>query len=233
MRKLFTIALFILLAISAFAQKDIEFKLLSPVNGQETYVDETFNLVYSFKNVGNEEISFEDSFFVSLKIDGDYILGGFNKKFIEHNNIPPGDSVYYLEGFGFKYKEPNPILFCFEFTTRKNGVAIDSNFLNNLSCATITVDERTTGITEFDGNFNLSLYPNPATNGASLKTNNPSASKVILTDIIGREITVLLLQNGSADFDISSLQNGLYFCTIISDTGEFIAKERLIVKELK
>ena len=229
MKKLFTIALFILLAVAAFAQKDIEFKLLGPKNGQKTYVNENFNLVYSFKNVGNEEISFEDSFFVSLKIDGDYVLGFFDKKLIIHNNIPPGDSVYYLESFGFKYKEDKPISFCFEFTTSKNGVKVDSNQTNNLSCATITVNERTSGIDDINSNLKPLLYPNPATNTVVLKTNNLQASKAILTDVNGREVATLPLQNGSIFFDVSSLQNGLYFFQLFDSEGRYLSAEKLMV----
>ncbi len=229
MRKLFTISVLILLATSVFGQKDIEFKLLSPTNGQDVYINEPFNLIYSFKNVGNDWIDFDDSFFVSLKIDGDYLLGTFNKRLIKHSNIPPGDSVYILDGFGFTYKEPNPFSFCLEFTTSKNGVKVDSNQANNYSCATITVNERTTGIEDVNGNLKLSLYPNPASNTVVLKTNNLQASKAILTDISGREVATLQLLNGSADFDVSQLQNGLYFCQLLDETNKYLFSEKLMV----
>ena len=87
MKKLFTIAIGILLFAPVFGQKDIEFKLLSPTNGQDVYVNEPFNLIYSFKNVGNDWIDFDDSFFVSLKIDGDYLFGSFNKMLIGHKTL--------------------------------------------------------------------------------------------------------------------------------------------------
>ena len=104
MKKLFTIAIGILLFAPVFGQKDIEFKLLSPTNGQDVYVNEPFNLIYSFKNVGNDWIDFDDSFFVSLKIDGDYLFGSFNKMLIGHSNIPPGDSIYFLKMCELQFK---------------------------------------------------------------------------------------------------------------------------------
>lgn len=229
MRKLFTSAIGVLLFAPVFGQKDIEFKLHSPTNGQEMYINETINLIYSFKNVGNDWIDFDDSFFVSLKIDGDYLLGTFNKKLIVHSNIPPGDSVYVLDGFSFTYKEPNPISFCLEFTTSKKGVKVDSNQANNFSCATITVNERTSGIDDINSNLKLLLYPNPATNAVVLKTNNLQASKALLTDINGREVATLQLQNGSADFDISILQNGLYFCQLLDKENKYLSSEKLLV----
>lgn len=229
MKKLFTIAIGILLFAPVFGQKDIEFKLLSPTNGQDVYVNEPFNLIYSFKNVGNDWIDFDDSFFVSLKIDGDYLFGSFNKMLIGHSNIPPGDSIYFLKGFGFTSKEPNPVLFCLEFTTSKNGVKVDSNQANDFSCAIINVNERTTGVEEVNGSLGLSLHPNPATNTVVLKTNNSQACKAILTDINGREVVTLQLNNGSTDFDVSQLQNGLYFCQLLDKENNYLSSEKLMV----
>lgn len=230
MKKLFTSFILTLLCLNVFGQKDIEFKLFEPLPNQNVYVNEKFTFTYSFKNVGTDWIDFDDSFFVSLKLDGEYILGSLNKAYQSHSNIPPGDSVFYTREFTFTSKLGNAIQFCLELTTGKNGVNFDTDSLNNLSCVQLKLSEKnTSGIANTTNSPKLILYPNPAASSLFIKTNNAEAKKAIISNANGKEIATLKLLNGSAVLQTSEFESGIYLCRVIADDNTVFAIEKLII----
>jgi photosystem II stability/assembly factor-like uncharacterized protein len=60
-----------------------------------------------------------------------------------------------------------------------------------------------------------SIYPNPAIDHFSIKTNNESVQEVLIYDISGRLVKSTL--SGFEYIDISNLKNGMYHVTILSD----------------
>jgi hypothetical protein len=74
-------------------------------------------------------------------------------------------------------------------------------------------------------------YPNPFNPSTSIRFFLPKASKVrlVVTDVLGREITTLLnreMNSGRHDvvFNASSLASGIYFYTLISESGKLTKK---------
>lgn len=81
-----------------------------------------------------------------------------------------------------------------------------------------------TGIQEFGvGNSEFGVYPNPATDHITIKTDKQFTANVF--DIYGGEIEV---KNNSNTIDVSSLNSGIYFLRISSEGNYFTKK---IIKE--
>jgi hypothetical protein len=230
MKKIFTLSVLLCLSFSVFAQKDLELKLLSPLTGDEIYDDETFLLAYSIKNVGTEMIVPEDSFYVFMKMDGDYVMGGYYNLPVYHANIPVGDSVYKTSQFGFRTfgSALAPFSFCFELKTSINNVPIDTNLNNNQGCATIEVKTRTTGITN-PNTANIKIYPNPAATAITVESNNHQASQAIITDITGRQVAIANLHTATTNIQVAALANGIYVCKLINSHGELFGMQKFVV----
>lgn len=97
----------------------------------------------------------------------------------------------------------------------------------NVAKAKITGNSETLGVKEFSEKSGISIYPNPTSGKIYLnssKTINTYEIRVI--DIMGRCVFVENLnQVGSnALIDLGSLNNGVYFLNISSETGRFIEK---------
>ena len=75
------------------------------------------------------------------------------------------------------------------------------------------------GINDLTAN-NLNIYPNP-TNG-SLTISSEKESTAYLSDLQGRAIETLSLSKGENHFDISNLNNGVYFLKIDNNVQRII-----------
>ena len=69
--------------------------------------------------------------------------------------------------------------------------------------------------------YQFELYPNPATNIVSF--NNPNIHSVSIFNTLGQKVWNTHL-NGSQEFDISSLNSGIYFVELESREGKFSKK---------
>lgn len=87
------------------------------------------------------------------------------------------------------------------------------------------------GTSGFNYERNLKVYPNPASSNVTVELNdyNGGAIKVVLFDINGRNILSTTIDASSSikQIDISSLQNGVYFLKLDSDT---ISTTKKIIK---
>lgn len=231
MKKIFTLSVGLCLAISAFSQKDVEVKLLSPKTGDEIYVMETIQLTYSIKNVGVDALTAADSVFVNMKMSGNYVLGGFSHRYVPHNTMAVGDSVFYTFSFAFTETEIDDFPFCFELETSNNGQPFDSQASNNESCAMINVDERSAAsVDENAQNNGLRIYPNPATSSITienLKVN--TAQKVVITDMLGAVKMEVDLTNSTQQLNINELSNGMYFCKLKDAANNIISTTKFSV----
>jgi hypothetical protein len=75
------------------------------------------------------------------------------------------------------------------------------------------------------------VYPNPATAGFTAEVNlkNAAATTVILSDMMGKQIAVKSVENGSASFETAGLANGIYTVTYVVD-GTPAKSELVVVK---
>ncbi len=79
----------------------------------------------------------------------------------------------------------------------------------------------------FDLNSVLSIYPNPSNGLMTIKNNGVNLKVVNVTDINGRLIKTIDLNNSSTNaiLDLSTdLASGLYFITVVSEKGNLVKK---------
>jgi len=79
----------------------------------------------------------------------------------------------------------------------------------------------------FDLNSVLSIYPNPSNGLMTIKNNGVNLKAVNVTDINGRLIKTIDLNNNSTNaiLDLSTdLASGLYFITVVSEKGNLVKK---------
>lgn len=93
------------------------------------------------------------------------------------------------------------------------------------NCNLNTADETSMDVS------NVNLYPNPAKNSFTVNLGGDFQGKIVLQDALGK---IVLEKNLSKKqtFDISGLQNGLYFATIYQGEGQNVMlTKRLVVKK--
>ncbi|MGN6645302.1 MAG: T9SS type A sorting domain-containing protein [Cytophaga sp.] len=75
------------------------------------------------------------------------------------------------------------------------------------------------------------VFPNPATAGFTAEVNlkNAASTTVILSDMMGKQIAVRSIENGSASFETAGLANGIYTVTYVVD-GTPAKSELVVVK---
>jgi hypothetical protein len=78
----------------------------------------------------------------------------------------------------------------------------------------------------------ISIYPNPASTTIHIDLDNYSNEKVILSirNILGEELLSRQIQNGESMIDVSNLQNGFYFVSLITNKNQVNSVKLIIAK---
>ncbi len=113
----------------------------------------------------------------------------------------------------------NPSLACITVDdvtySTNNWLSIDSQTSFSTNCSTLTADTI--------DKFNVSLYPNPASNLVYFSTpNSIQINKIEITDVFGKIITKTLNPNRS--LSVGHLSKGLYFIKLSSNEQSVIKK---------
>tara|TARA_B110000902_G_scaffold199346_1_gene226300 strand:+ start:2335 stop:3159 length:825 start_codon:yes stop_codon:yes gene_type:complete len=82
--------------------------------------------------------------------------------------------------------------------------------------------------TETFNDFNIVMYPNPATNVVSIKFNNTPQLEVTLFDLLGRKVLSKMLQKDHNDIDVSKLAAGTYMVQMKNEKNEILIKNLII-----
>jgi len=150
-------------------------------------------------------------------------------------------SIYYVEGAALATAPDNTAAFI-PTAGDWNNISIDlsaydnaptlsiaitnvSSWGNNLFVDNINVTGTTLSTTDINGNFEVSVYPNPTSDYITIKS--PSKiTEVKMYDMLGK---LILTNTKSTDkINVSSLQTGAYILKIYSDKGQQI--KRLIIE---
>ena len=83
-----------------------------------------------------------------------------------------------------------------------------------------------TGISENENEFNITLYPNPATESVTLK-NLPFFSEIEITDALGQRVLEMNSDNSLQQIDLSHFSQGMYLIKI-QKNGKVIFREKLV-----
>jgi N-acetyl-anhydromuramyl-L-alanine amidase AmpD len=111
----------------------------------------------------------------------------------------------------------------------ENGAGLLSNIISSngqkvdSTCAAIGINE----IVKANG---FAIYPNPFTNNITVKLNTLSSNdgKITLTDVLGREVFAVKLEDTTKTINTTSLAQGIYWITIENGKDRFTSK---LVKE--
>jgi hypothetical protein len=136
-------------------------------------------------------------------------------------SLPINQSLY-----GMAYDEINNLIYAgvTDYTTTgkvfiydMSGAALDS-FDVSVSPGNIAFDNRDpASVHEVSGAFNISVYPNPATDKLFISSSINSETQYSITDITGKKV-VSGIQVASSVIDISSFNPGSYFIRIENGT---------------
>lgn len=77
-----------------------------------------------------------------------------------------------------------------------------------------------------EGIINFTVYPNPFKNTISIKNVKENWSKIILQDIEGK--VLLELKENFNKIDLSNINTGVYFLSIVDKKGEIIGRKKLL-----
>jgi alpha-tubulin suppressor-like RCC1 family protein len=93
-------------------------------------------------------------------------------------------------------------------------------YMNNQKIPTELTDpcSPTADINESENNFEITIYPNPATNFINIDVSNPVSVSII--DLTGK----LILQSNQKLIDVSQLAKGIYSIVIISGENRVVKK---------
>lgn len=98
------------------------------------------------------------------------------------------------------------------------------------SIASDTLNFIGTGITQYELNQTISLYPNPAAHEVIISSSNGEIKKIELLSISGQSIKTYELQGKPQKLDVSELSTGAYFLKIYITAG-YISYKKLMVEK--
>ena len=86
----------------------------------------------------------------------------------------------------------------------------------------------TTGISDFDFNNEIKIYPNPVKNKLIVQFENFKNFEIKLVNVLGKEIYNQKISNEKTEINLSEYSKGIYF--LIVDTGEGIFRKKIFVQ---
>jgi hypothetical protein len=226
MKKIFTILL-TLISISSFSQRfcDVEAKLSSPVEGTIVRNGWPVNVTWAFKNLGPDKLMKGDTVTAILSLNN-VVYTQLSFGIVLNADVAKDASfLSFNQSINFNYTNAVPqgnlcILAVLRNRIDGNPQVMDSATKNNNSCAMI--DIRSNDIKVIGKGLavatQINALPNPAKNNVSISYTliNPETVTVAIFDMNGRLVINPSTDKQSAgensmNFDISTLNSGLYF----------------------
>lgn len=118
------------------------------------------------------------------------------------------------------------------------GAAVNNNG-NNLgdggnTTSLVLPEGQATSIDEYANNWRFSFYPNPVIDqlNIALEGEKQGDVQVVIKDVLGKEVMAaqrLVLGNSVETFDLSGLDNGIYFLQIFNE-GRNISSKTIVIR---
>ncbi len=228
----------LLLSLNAWSQSkkaDLQVTILQPANNSVLKLNEMFELVVEFKNLGPDPVGAGDT--LAFAITGFPDVQGVI--FSENSNIPIGGTYIHTDAIFFSQAPlDTPLSFC---AYGEVGLQfLDSNKANNEHCITISFTGTTNSVSELLHTeklpaASLEIFPTPADNIVHLKHKAKESGPVFISifDITGKKVAqheLAYSEVGSQDIslDVSSLSAGSYFVELVE--ANIKARGRLLIK---
>ncbi len=84
------------------------------------------------------------------------------------------------------------------------------------------------GVNDFAATYGIIVYPNPAEVSVNIDFTTTVASKIVVNDILGREVYSSVNENLNLEINVSNWSSGLYVIRFMSDT--FNVSQKILVK---
>ena len=151
--------------------------------------------------------------------------------------IPGGTNVsnWTNQTFQFQYQDvvnPDTITIIALSSDSLAGVSQSTQYVGSTLSLDAIVMNYPFGISEvFYMKDDVIIYPNPAYDFITVKSKNGDKAKAVIYDISGRLVLTEELIYGSAKVDLSTLENGLYFCKVIDQNNKIIFTDKFTVSK--
>ncbi|MES2560363.1 MAG: T9SS type A sorting domain-containing protein [Bacteroidota bacterium] len=232
MKKLL-LSIFTLVSVAAFAQKDLQVTLRSPLTGAIITKNTPVTLTAEFKNVGMDSIKVEDTLRVQFLINNtpmNFTINGSQVSVfrLSHPTIYKDSSVFFsIPNVGFNPSAVDSADLCVVFDL-SYGVRQDSNLVNNISCSTVLF-AFPTGVQENAELIkSINAYPNPANTSFTITMKSTDATVEVM-DITGKLVNTYPVTMGEAKMDVSNFSNGVYFYQIKTSANETVKSGKFTV----
>lgn len=226
MKKLL-LSLLTLVSVSAFAQKDLSIKLISPNDGYEINSGKAIAVGFTVKNEGPDTILATDTFRVILALNNTPL-----RQLAGSAVLNPGDSVILSPStpIGITFTEDQDSLFFIAFISFSDTIAnVDPNDTNNVDFSIVNLRVNRTGLAQYEALAgSVSAYPNPANTEFTI-TMDAAIATVEIMDITGRMVETGSVTMGEARFDVSNYNNGVYFYQIKGENNTMIKSGKFTV----
>ncbi|MCX6310507.1 MAG: gliding motility-associated C-terminal domain-containing protein [Bacteroidetes bacterium] len=132
-----------------------------------------------------------------------------------------GDGTYYYV-LTLNDCNSQPAISSTGFLTLLNGTVR----MGNIEDSTTTLSEN-----QFNGENNISVFPNPTTNGNFiLDFGNQSSRHLELYNSIGQMVKIQITESGEKNkIGIEGLETGIYFLRVLLDNGEYASKQIIVL----
>lgn len=230
---------FLFLASALFSQISITDGAGTPINNGDVIIfnsdgDEA-NLVTLITNNSSSQIELN---LVPVSITGahgggmEFCIGSCYYGITEGTIYPTGSAYYYLEAnatssendihFHHHIQSGDPDVTEYVLKIYEKG-----NEANNSVQFTYKYDANYVGVSNIE-NGSFFIFPNPATDILNVKIPEKfKSSEIKLTNIIGKTVLNIKLNNSNNILNIRNLPSGIYFVSIISN-GSIINTQKLI-----
>lgn len=115
-------------------------------------------------------------------------------------------------------------------------VSISSSTLSSIagtstqSVVTLQANHTVLGVQEAAQNIaNVSVFPNPAVNDINFTTASNEAVKVLAFDVTGKLVAEKAFENAKATMNVSSLNQGVYFYSIVDKNNQVLLRGKFTV----
>ncbi len=235
--KNFLLSVLFLVSASAFAQADIEVKLINPPEGGSFVAGVQFNFDVRIVNKGTVDIDAMDSVLYAPVINGQFInSGGVPLIFLSQTPINAGDSLTISESLNLSGGSSGTLNFCAIAAVSGAGWSgvVESDTTNNQDCNSVTYDAGGVGSAEFtvvdfvdnsffsNGIYHVEMKDAILSGQPVLSVYNITGQPVYSTElnVTGNDI--------SEEISLNSLKKGVYIVQVLSGSHSLSTRKIVV-----
>lgn len=226
-----------LIGVSAFAQADIEVKLVSPANGGSFTAGVAFNFDVRVVNKGTVDIDAADSIIYAPTINGSFINSGGNPLvYFSQAVVNAGDSTVLSQSLNLSGGSSGQVNFCAIAVVTGAGWTgvVESDTTNNLGCNTVSYNAGAIGTAEFrvvdfvddsffaNGVYHVEMQDAVISGQPVLRVYNITGQQVMITELVASG------DNINQEVSLNSLNQGVYIVQVVSGSRSLSTRKIVV-----